>query len=118
MILFFQGVIAATAKWIEKKQFVELKYSNTADGQLELSGTQIFGWDPREQHVKSWHFGSGGNFGQGVVTKADAQGFVLQMTKPDGSEGVTHKYIKTDSGWRWERTNGRSYKVDFTAVRK
>ena len=57
--------------------------------------TQIIGWDPRSQAIRSWSFHSDGSFGEGVWTKQDNRwSIVATQTLPNG-DLATGTYVMT-----------------------
>lgn len=72
-------------RWIDNRSFLLRSFSvETAAGELE-QGTQIIGWDPRSQEIRSWSFNSDGSFGDGIWSKNGKDWLVKSsQTLPDG----------------------------------
>ena len=77
-------------RWIANKSFIQRDYSVHRGGLLTSSGTQIIGWDPRADQVRSWSFDSSGGYGTAQWTAAP-EGIRLDST------GVTADGLSTSS---------------------
>lgn len=60
-----QSTVHILAKWDATKKFLRREFSITSGNTL-LSGTQVIGWDPIAQHIRSWQFLDDGSFGDGL----------------------------------------------------
>ena len=72
-------------RWTTNRNFIVRSFQlETASG-LELEGTEVIGWDPEKQVIRSWMFDSDGGFGAGRWTLSDDRWTVqfLQIM-PDG----------------------------------
>lgn len=78
--------IKTTFRWSSTGSFLLRSFSaETADG-LSQSGTQIIGWDPRAEQVRSWTFHDDGAFGDGVWIKSGSDWLVKSsQTLADGN---------------------------------
>ena len=61
--------VISTVRWSPSKAFLIRSFEATFDDGDGFSGTQIFGWDPRSQQIRTWTFNSDGSFGDGTVSK-------------------------------------------------
>jgi uncharacterized protein (TIGR02246 family) len=43
------------------------KFQVKTNGEIEHQGTQIIGWDPSQQKIRTWVFSNDGSFGEGVI---------------------------------------------------
>jgi len=77
-------------RWIANKSFIQRDYSVHRSGLLTSSGTQIIGWDPRAEQVRSWSFDSSGGYGA-AQWRAVPEGMRLDST------GVTADGVSTSS---------------------
>jgi uncharacterized protein (TIGR02246 family) len=60
----------STFRWSANGSFL-IRSCSMKDGDEAVPvGTQIIGWDPRSQQIRSWTFNSDGSFGDGIWTKA------------------------------------------------
>jgi hypothetical protein len=96
-------------KWDKNKNFLTQKFSVIIDGNLELEGFQIIGWDPIKKQIRSWVFDSDGGFGEGVWRKQGDKWIVEStQTLSEGKKGTSiniYSNIQPNS-YTWE-SNGR-----------
>src|SRR5262249_54307075 len=52
-------------RWDDSRNFLVRTYTLQIGGEPATSGTQIIGWDPRVEQIRSWVFDSEGGFGEG-----------------------------------------------------
>jgi uncharacterized protein (TIGR02246 family) len=61
--------VTTQVRWTASNAFLLRSFTvESADGTQQ--GTQIIGWDPRSQEIRSWSFNSDGSFGDGIWTKS------------------------------------------------
>ena len=79
------GRVDTTVRWGTGESFLVRSFvAMTPDGDTQ-QGTQVIGWDPRAQQIRSWSFFSDGSFGEGVWTKSGDEWLVKsQQTLDDG----------------------------------
>ena len=99
--------ILVNNSWDKSKNYIHGTFSLTTEGQLELSGTQIFAFDPINQKIRSWFFDSDGGFGEATWTKKE-QSFIAEtvQTLANGSlASAINIYTPIDSdSYTWEST--------------
>lgn len=79
--------VKSTVRWSAKKAFLIRSYSITREDQVAHEGTQIFGWDPRHEVIRTWVFGSDGGFAEGrVQVDGDRLAIKLVGTTAAGQE--------------------------------
>jgi uncharacterized protein (TIGR02246 family) len=62
--------VDTTFRWAGDQSFLVRSFSvETAAGESQ-NGTQIIGWDPRSQEIRSWTFNSDGSFGDGIWSRS------------------------------------------------
>ena len=75
-----EGVqLDVTCRWIANKNFVERTHQVTEGGHVTSSGSEIIGWDPSAQVIKSWTFSSDGGHAVGVWSGHDS-GWVVETS--------------------------------------
>jgi len=81
------------AKWDANKKFLRRDISITS-GKASLAGTQLIGWDPQSQGIKSWTFLDDGSYAEGIWSREGNVWMVLSSrTLPDGAvSSATHIY--------------------------
>jgi uncharacterized protein (TIGR02246 family) len=51
--------------WTDDQNFITSSYSTAVKNVVVTAGTQWIGWDPAGKRIRSWSFGSDGDFGEG-----------------------------------------------------
>lgn len=71
--------------WAANNSFLVRSYTVQREGELEHQGTQVIGWDPKQERIRSWTFDSDGSFGEGNWTAIDG-GWQIDstLTRSDG----------------------------------
>lgn len=101
------ATVRSTIRWIAGKCFLQRDYSTTENGAVTSSGTQIIGWDPQLEQVRSWSFDSSGGHGTGIWTstpegwRIDSSGMLADGTPTSSVDLLIH--IPGDDnvlGWR------------------
>ncbi len=78
--------VRSTCDWTANRAFLIRKFKVEGPDVLRL-GTEIIGWDPRGQRVRSWVFDSDGGFGENVWMRDGNRWLVRYSgTRPDGSD--------------------------------
>lgn len=82
-------------RWSAKQAFLIRSYHVEENGELVREGTQVIGWDPVQEQIRSWIFGSEGGFGEGYWTEED-DGWVAKLsgTLPNGSQAIVTQIFK------------------------
>lgn len=77
--------VDTTFRWSPHEAFLIRSYrSEDQDGNVQ-EGTQIIGWDPRAQQIRSWSFNSDGSFGDGTWLKNGGEWLIKSsQTLADG----------------------------------
>jgi uncharacterized protein (TIGR02246 family) len=77
--------VHSTYRWSANEAFLVQTFNVVVDGVVDLQGTQIIGWDPDRQRIRSWLFDSDGGFGEGVW-EFDQDHWTIHQTStlPDG----------------------------------
>lgn len=64
-----EAKVSTTFRWTANQAFLLRSYNvETKDG-VEMTGTQVIGWDPRGQQIRSWSFNSDGSFGESTWSR-------------------------------------------------
>lgn len=104
--------VGADIFWLKNKSFLNYSFHVSVPGSDDLEGTQVVGWDPATESIRSWMFDSDGGRGEGVWTKnRDGWTVKLQQTLPDGQRALsTNIYTFVDDDTLLWRSIGR--KID------
>jgi len=120
-------VFSSIWRWDFNKNFLIQDFNMKGDGQEELKGQQIVGWDPRDGSVRSWIFDSDGGFGECSWIKEDKSWYAKTLfVLADGRvASATHIYTKIDDKNYTFSSVGRDINGEvlpdigpFTAVKK
>ena len=77
--------VQADCSWTKNQNFITKSFTVSVDGQVDLSGIQIIGWDAGDQQVRSWTFDSDGGFAEAKWIQNDDEWYVMKKGKtPDG----------------------------------
>jgi uncharacterized protein (TIGR02246 family) len=94
-------------RWSAEGAFLTNTFTAITEGGIDLRGTQIIGWDPSEQRIRSWVFDSDGGFGEGAWTQ-EGDRWVVQSTStlPDGRKGSAINVYQRldDNSFSWKST--------------
>jgi uncharacterized protein (TIGR02246 family) len=103
-----EATVRTRCEWAKNNKFLTSHFDVTVGDQLELEGTQVIGWDPVAQQIRSWVFDSEGGFGEGVWRQEGNQWIVeTKSTQSDGSQGsaVNVYTLVDDKTFTWKSTN-------------
>ena len=99
------ATIETVRAWSYNRNFISRSFSVSIDGQIELQGTQIIGWDPAAQRIRSWTFDSDGGFGEGIFTR-DGNRWIVQTSQIlyDGVQAESTNIITyvDDNTFTWQ----------------
>jgi uncharacterized protein (TIGR02246 family) len=121
------SVIETNVQWAKNKTFLTASFRVSVPDMDDLEGTQVIGWDPKNETVRSWMFDSDGGFGEGVWTqKGDRWVVKFSQTLADGrSASSTNIYRPIDADHYGWQAVGRKVEGEFapnidevTVVRK
>jgi uncharacterized protein (TIGR02246 family) len=82
-----QGGAAITMRgeWTANRNFISRSFTVMIEDRIDMSGTQVIGWDPAAETIRSWVFDSDGGFNEGVWTHRDDGWSVRSVgVLPDG----------------------------------
>lgn len=65
--------------WTANHSFLIRKYTSAGKDGQSLAGTEVIGWDPRNDRIRSWAFDSTGGFGENIWLR-DSKRWVIQHT--------------------------------------
>jgi uncharacterized protein (TIGR02246 family) len=98
--------------WTKNKNFLTRAFKISVDGQSEMSGMQVIGWDPAAKAIRSWTFDSDGTFSEAKWERRGDRWFVRNHgLLPDGRTATMINVIKPvdENSFTWqtvERTAG------------
>ncbi len=59
------STVETSVRWTKNKAFLTSTFRVSVPGMDDLEGTQVIGWDPTTESIRSWMFDSDGGFGEG-----------------------------------------------------
>jgi uncharacterized protein (TIGR02246 family) len=98
--------------WTKNKNFLTRAFKLSIDGQTDMSGIQVIGWDPAAKAIRSWTFDSNGTFSEATWEHRGDRWFVRNRgVLPDGQPATMINVMKKvdDDSFTWqtiERTAG------------
>ncbi len=103
------GSVETTCHWTTNRNFITRSFNVNIDGVIDFEGTQIIGWDPAKQTIRSWLFDSDGGFAVGRWTEESGRWVVHTLSVlPDGRRASsTNTYEPIDDGKVRFRSVGR-----------
>ena len=70
--------IETSCRWTKNNNFILRSFRVYAEDRIDLEGTQIIGWDPAANTIRSWMFDSEGGFAVGAWTR-DGDRWTVRM---------------------------------------
>ncbi len=88
------AAVRTTVRLSRNGNFLTRSFAADINGQIDLEGIQIIGFDPSRGKIRSWLFDSDGGIGEGVWTR-DGNRWTVQGTQvlPDGRKGSQTRVI-------------------------
>jgi uncharacterized protein (TIGR02246 family) len=94
-----EGAVRSSVRWSAKNAFLIRSFRAQINDEVAYEGTQVFGWDPTNERIRVWMFGSEGGFGEGYVdASGDRIAIHLKGTLADGRvASATQVLTRTDA---------------------
>ena len=98
--------------WTKNKNFLTRAFKISIDGQVDVSGMQVIGWDPAAKAIRSWTFDSNGTFAEAKWERRGDRWFIRNRgVLPDGRPASMINVMKQvdENSLTWqtiERTAG------------
>ena len=101
--------IETTCSWTRNRNFLTRSFRVNIDGFVDFEGTQVIGWDPANQTIRSWMFDSDGGFAVGRWSGEGGRWTVQALSVlPDGRRASsTNVYELIEDGKVRFRSVGR-----------
>ena len=97
--------VATDFEWVPGGNFLKRTFSTKTGDTEQRTGVQLIGWDPLQQSITSWTFGTDGGYGRGHWTRDDDQWLVeTEGVSPNG-DVIRAKNIITilnNESFRWQ----------------
>lgn len=79
------AAIETSCRWSTNNNFLIRSFRVNVQDRVDFEGTQVIGWDPAAQTIRSWLFDSDGGFGAGRWSGGDGRWTVQTLSVlPDG----------------------------------
>lgn len=93
------GVIVETSfRWTENKTFLLRSFTVTPTEGNPSRGTQVIGWDPQNQRIRSWTFNSDGSFGDAVWSRNGDDWLIKSTQVLTDGRTASGNYLMTRAG--------------------
>jgi hypothetical protein len=108
--------------WTKNKNFITRAFRISIDGQVDVSGMQVIGWDPIAKTIRSWTFDSNGAFAEGKWERRGDRWFIRNRgVLPDGRSASMINVMKQvdENSLTWqtiERTAGEELLPNIDAI--
>jgi uncharacterized protein (TIGR02246 family) len=108
--------------WTKNKNFITRACRISIDGQVDVSGMQVIGWDPIAKTIRSWTFDSNGAFAEGKWERRGDRWFIRNRgVLPDGRSASMINVMKQvdENSLTWqtiERTAGEELLPNIDAI--
>ena len=104
-----QGTSVSTqGEWTANRNFISRSFTVKIEDRVDLSGTQVIGWDPAAKTIRSWTFDSDGGFTEGVWQHR-ADGWLIRAVGvlSDGRKSSMENIIRVidNDTYTWESVN-------------
>lgn len=102
-----EGSIETTCDWTKNGHFLTRSFTVRIQDRIEMEGTQVIGWDPDRQQIRSWLFDSEGGFGEGFWTRDGDRWIVKSSQVLKGGEKASSINVMTyvdDNTLIWQST--------------
>jgi uncharacterized protein (TIGR02246 family) len=103
------ATVETTCRWTANRNFITRSFKVIVQDRIEMEGTQIIGWDPVAQTIRSWVFDSDGGFGVGKWAKSGTRWTVTsaQVLADGGRMTATNIFEYVDENTCTYRSIGR-----------
>jgi uncharacterized protein (TIGR02246 family) len=101
------STVQTTCRWTKNRNFISRSFAVSIGDQIDFEGTQVIGWDPAEEVIRSWLFDSDGGFGAGVWSqKGDRWTIHALRVLPDGRKASSINVLTRadEDSFTWEST--------------
>ncbi len=99
--------VQTACRWTKNKNFISRSFAVSLGDQVDLEGTQVIGWDPGKQVIRSWLFDSDGGFAVGLWKQKDRQWKIQSLhVLPDGRKASSVNLLTQvdENTFTWEST--------------
>jgi len=102
-----ESTVETTCEFTKNGNFITRSFRVSLQGEVNLEGTQVIGWDPVKETFRSWMFDSEGGFGEGTWSRREDRWVVrTTQTLADGSRAsaINILHPQEDGSYIWQST--------------
>lgn len=90
-----ESKLESRVRWMQDRNFLVRSFQVSIQGEAEMQGTQVIGWDPKQSRIRSWVFDSAGGTGEGDWNKSE-DAWTIKTTHQfsSGEMGTATRSIK------------------------
>lgn len=109
--------VESTCRWSTNNNFLVQSFRVVVNESVDFEGTQVIGWDPQAETIRSWLFDSDGGFGAGRWSGGDGRWTVQTLNvTPDGrNASATNIYELIDENNLRYSSIGRQVESELVA---
>ncbi|MCH7752707.1 MAG: SgcJ/EcaC family oxidoreductase [Planctomycetes bacterium] len=87
--------VTLRGEWTANRNFISRSFTVMIEDRIDMSGTQVIGWDPAANTIRSWVFDSDGGITEGVWSRRD-DGWSIRAVGvlPDGRKASMVNIIR------------------------
>jgi uncharacterized protein (TIGR02246 family) len=91
-----EATVTTQVRWSDSEAFLIRSFTIQVADNAPLRGTEIIGWDPTNQQIRSWRFDSDGSFGSGTWSR-DGDSWLgrMQQTFVDGGQASSLQVVRS-----------------------
>lgn len=101
------GKMETSCYWSSDGNFIVRSFAVSVGGLTTFGGKQIIGWDPANNHIRSWVFDTNGGFGEGTWSKRGESWYVNSTLVLNTGEKATSINVLTpvdENSFTWQAT--------------
>jgi len=100
--------VETVCDWAKNGSFIRRRFTVRVDGDMDMEGTQVIGWDPATKAIRSWVFDTDGGFGEGRWRR-DGDRWIIKATAvlPNGRRASAINILTPidQNTFTWESTD-------------
>ena len=99
--------VETVCAWTKNKNFITRSFKVSIKDHIDIEGTQVIGWDPAAQSIRSWMFDSDGGFGDALWSRQGNRWTINASRTLNGGEKASAINVLTyvdDDHFTWQST--------------
>ncbi len=86
-------------RWSRNRNFITHTYKVLDGNDVLITGTEVIGWDPAEERVRSWTFDSRGGFAEGIWRVKGSQWQLVEVVDVEPADLGEHQTALKGMDW-------------------